>query len=53
MLEKKPVSKSIGNDALERSVCRVLSLTGTTIKVDDIRCCHQIKNREVIIEFKD
>ena len=54
MLEINPVPQSISNDELEQSVCHVLSLTGTTVKPDDIQVCHRMKNKEkVIIKFKD
>ena len=54
MLEVNPVPQSITNDQLEQGVCRALSLTGTTIKLDDIQACHRIKNKEkVIFKFKD
>ena len=54
MLEVNPVPHSISNDELEQSVCRVLLLTGTTVKPDDIHVCYRMKNKEnIIIKFKD
>ena len=54
MLEANPVPQSISNGELDQSVCRVLSLTSTTVKPDDIHVCHRMKNKEkVIIKFKD
>ena len=35
-------------------LCRVLSLTGTTVTPDDLQTCHRMKNKEkVIVKFKD
>ena len=53
MLEVNHVPQSISNDELEQNICCVLSLTGTTIKPDDIHACHQMKNKEVTVKFKD
>ena len=53
MLEVNPVPQSISNNELEQSICRALSLTGTTAKLDNIHVCQQMKNIEkVIIKFK-
>ena len=54
MLEINPVPQSISHDELEQSVCHVLSLTGTTVKPDDIHACHRMKNKEKVIDkFRD
>ena len=44
-----PVPQSISKGELEQSVCRALSLTGTTAKPDDIHVCLRMKNKEKII----
>ena len=53
VLEINPVPQSISNDELEQSVCHVLSLTGTTVKPDDIHVCHRMNKVKVIIKFKN
>ena len=40
MIEVNLVPLSISNDELEQNVCHALSLTGTTVKPDDIHVCH-------------
>ena len=52
-MEINPVSASIGDDVLERSVCRQLSLTGHEVKPDDLQACHRLKKKDtVIVKFK-
>ena len=54
MLEVNPVPQSISNNELEQSVCCALSLTGTTVKPNDIHFCYRMNNKEkVIIKFQD
>ena len=43
LLEIKTVPASIGDDVLENSVCRPLSLTGHEVKLDDLQACHRLK----------
>ena len=45
-LEINPVPASIGDDVLENSVCRALSLTGHEVKSDDLQPCHRLKKKE-------
>ena len=52
-LEINPVPASIGDDVLESSVCRALSLTGHEVKPDDLQACHRLKKKDtVIVKFK-
>ena len=52
-LEINPVPASIGDDVLESSVCRVLSLTSHEVKPDDLQACHRLKKKDtVIVKFK-
>ena len=52
-LEINPVPASIGDDALESSVCRALSLTGHEIKPDDLQACHRLKKKDTVkVKFK-
>ena len=44
-LEINPVPASIGDDVLESSVCRALSLTGHEVKPDDLQACHHLKKK--------
>ena len=44
-LEINPVPASIGDDVLESSVCRALSLTGHEVKPDDLQACHRLKKK--------
>ena len=54
ILEINPVRQSISNDELEQRVCFALSLTGTTVIIDDMYVCHRMINKQkVIIKFKD
>ena len=54
MLEVNPVPQSISNNELEQSVCCALSLTGTTVKPNDIHFYYRMNNKEkVIIKFQD
>ena len=41
MLEVNPIPQSITTDELEQNVCHALSMTGTTIKPEDIHASHQ------------
>ena len=52
-LEINPVPASIGDDVLESSICRALSLTGHEVKPDDLQACHRLKKKDtVIVKFK-
>ena len=52
-LEINPVPASIGNDVLESSVYRALSLTGHEVKPDDLQACHRLRKKDtVIVKFK-
>ena len=52
-LEINPVPASIGDDDLENSVYRALSLTGHEVKPDDLQACHLLKKKgTVIVKFK-
>ena len=52
-LEINPVPATIGEDVLESSICRALSLTGHEVKPDDLQACHHLKKKDtVIIKFK-
>ena len=53
LLEINPAPASIGDDVLESSVCRALSLTGHEVKPDDLQACHRFKKKDtVIVKFK-
>ena len=47
-LEINPVPASIGDDVLENSVCRALSLTGHEVKSDDLQPCHCLKKKRTL-----
>ena len=51
-LEINSVPTSTGNDVLESSVCKVLSLTGHAVKPDDLQARHRLKKRALIVKFK-
>ena len=41
------------SDVLEQSVCQVLSLTGTSVELNDLQACHRMRKKDrVIIKFK-
>ena len=42
-LEINPVPSDIANDILEQSVCQALSLTGTSVELDDLQACHRMR----------
>ena len=48
-LEVNPVSGTIGDDLLESSVCRALSLTCHEVKPDDLQACHRLKKKDTVI----
>ena len=53
-LEVNPVPRDIGNNVLEETVCRAISLTGHEVTPDDLHACHRPKNKDrVILKFKD
>ena len=52
-LEINPVPFDIADDILEQSVCQVLSLTGTSVELDDLQACHRMRKKDrIIIKFK-
>ena len=52
-LKINPVPASIGDDVLDRSVCKALSLTGHEVKPDDLYAYHPLKKKDtVIVKFK-
>ena len=52
-LEINPVPASVGNDVLESSVCRALSLTGHEVEPDDLQAYHHSKKKgTIIVKFK-
>ena len=52
-LEISPVPASIGDDVLESSICKALSVTGHEVKPDDLQACHRLKKKDtVIVKFK-
>ena len=52
-LEINPVPSDIADDVLEQSVCQALSLTGTSVELDDLQACHRMRKKDrIIIKFK-
>ena len=52
-LKINPVPSDIADDILEQPVCQVLSLTGTSVELDDLQACHHMRKKDrVIIKFK-
>ena len=52
-IEVSPVPASIGDEELEDSICKALSLTGHKVIPDDLQACHHLKRKEtVILKFK-
>ena len=52
-LEINPVPASFGDDVLESSVCRGLSLTSHEVKPDDLQACRHLRKKDtVIVKFK-
>ena len=53
-LEVNPVLREFGNNILEETVCRAISLTGHEVTPDDLHTCNRLKNKDrVILEFED
>ena len=53
-LEVNPVPRNIGDNVLEETVCRAISLTGHEVTPDDLHACHRLKPKDrVILKFKD
>ena len=48
-LEINPVPSDIADDVLEQSVCQVLSLTGTSVELDDLQACHCMRKKDQVI----
>ena len=42
-IEVNPVSTSIGDEELEDSICKALSLTGHEVLPDELQACHRLK----------
>ena len=52
-LEINPVPASIGNDVLESSIYKALSLIGHEMKPDYLQACHCLKKKStVMVKFK-
>ena len=52
-MEINLVPASIGDDVLESSICKVLSLTGHEVGCDDLQAFHRLKKQDtVIVKFK-
>ena len=46
--------RDIGDNVLEETVCRAISLTGNEVTPDDLHACYRLKNKDtVILKFKD
>ena len=53
-LEVNPVLCEIGDNVLEETVCRAISLTGHEVTPNDLQVCHPVRNKDrVILKFKD
>ena len=53
-LEVNLLPHDIEDNALEKTVCRAISLTGNQVTSDDLQACHRLKNKDrVILKFKD
>ena len=53
-LEFNPVPHDIGDNVLEETACREISLAGNEVTPDDLQVCHRLKNKDrVILKFKD
>ena len=53
-LEVNLLPHDIGDNALEKTVCRAISLTENEVTSDDLQGCHWLKNTgRVILKFKD
>ena len=44
-LEVNPVPRDIGDNVLEETVCRAISLTGHEVTPDDLHAYHRLKTR--------
>ena len=47
--EVNPVPRDIGNNVLEETVCRAISLTGHEVTPGDLHACHRLKNKDRVI----
>ena len=53
-LEVKLVPRDIGDNVLDETVCRTISLTGHEVTLDDLHACHRLnKKSRVILKLKD
>ena len=51
--EVNPVPRDIGDNVLEETVYRTISLTGHEVTPDDLYACHRLKNKgRIILKFK-
>ena len=48
-LEINPVPSDIADDVLEKCLCQVLSITGTSVEPDDLQACHCMRKKDHII----
>ena len=48
-IELNPVPAEIGEDVLEESICKVLSLTGVDVAPEDLHACHHMKRSDRVI----
>ena len=52
-IEINPRSSDIANNVPDQSVCQVLSLTGISVKPEDLQACHHMRKTDgVTIKFK-
>ena len=52
MVEVRPVPTDIDDNALEQTVCNVLSLTGIIVAPADPEACHRLRKKDrVIVKF--
>ena len=52
-IELNPVPAEIHEDVLEKSICKVLSLTGVNVVPEDLHACHRMKrSNRVTLKFK-
>ena len=49
-LEINPVPASIGDNVLESSVCKRLSLCGHEVKLEDLQAWHFLKKKDTVID---
>ena len=52
-IEVKNISEQQNGDELKTNMANLLSLTGQTVSPNDLDKCHTLKNKGVIMEFKE